>query len=118
MHAVICLLAPVLIESAPKVRNAFGTAQKSIAAAQVCGMDVLETGFALGNPGILFPRIEKEVKEENKENKENKENAAPASAAQAKKQTGAEITPAGANTAQNGLVEIGDLAELSCVWPG
>jgi len=91
IYSVTVLLSPVLINQSPRVLEALGA--EAAGTDRLSSLDNLKAGTKLGEPGILFPRIEKAKSEE------VKPEASPKKAEQ-KGDAGA------------GLIEIGDFTKV------
>jgi methionyl-tRNA synthetase len=99
------LLAPVLINTSPKISAAL-SAPAGLTLEKIIAMDNLTTGAEVSNPGILFPRIEKETEEtpapeNDNKNKGNKD-----------KKMEQKETPAAADANTDNLIDISDFMKV------
>ncbi|HOO70758.1 MAG TPA: methionine--tRNA ligase [Spirochaetota bacterium] len=60
LYSIAVLLSPILIEKSGMIIDALNAAQKSKNLDDLLTLENLDTGKALGDPGILFPKLDKE----------------------------------------------------------
>jgi methionyl-tRNA synthetase len=64
LYGVAALLAPILVEKSPVILSALKAENKPRDLDALRTLNNLDEGAALGDPGILFPRLEKEATDE------------------------------------------------------
>ncbi|HOS38724.1 MAG TPA: methionine--tRNA ligase [Spirochaetota bacterium] len=90
IHALAVLLAPVCVDGSAKILAGLGRGDTVVAIDTLFSLDCLADGQAITDPGILYPRIEREETPAVSPEKENKP----------------------VNTEQDGLLDIGDFAKV------
>jgi methionyl-tRNA synthetase len=75
VYAIFALLSPVLVRSSEKVMRALKARADTPGISAIGSFDLLDEGDKISDPGILFPRLEKEMDEKKNHLNEKPNNA-------------------------------------------